>query len=98
MKPKTLAPSEGIRVDRTYRRCDLVALIPGDSEPIMLSLVGSYGLLPLGGKQAIFFGQHVIEALIRHAKDQQAKPERCRLTREELRAVKRQALRTAVAP
>jgi hypothetical protein len=98
MRPKsTLDPSEGVHVDRTYRRCDLVALIPGVHDEFIKFLVDLYGLLPLGGRQHVYFGRNIIESLIRHARDERVKPERRRLTRVELRAAKWQARRKAGA-
>jgi len=76
---------EGIFTNRTYRRAQLIALLPGGSEEFVKQLEDFYGLLPLGGKQPIYFGQHVVESLIRHAKDERVVPERRRATRQQLR-------------
>ena len=73
-------PAEGIRIDRTYRRSDLKALI-GCSDEFVRNLEAFYGLQPLGDKQAVYFGQNAIEALIRHAKNEQIRPGRRRQTR-----------------
>jgi hypothetical protein len=80
---------EGIFTNRTYRRAHLIALLPGGSEEFLKQLEEFYGLLPLGGKQSIYFGQHVIESLIRHAKDERVAPERRRVTRQRLRDERR---------
>jgi hypothetical protein len=84
----------GIVVNRTYRRAQLVALLPGGSEEFIRQLEIFYGLLPLGGKQAIYFGENVIESLIRHARNEQVKQVRCRLTQKELRRAKVEQQRT----
>jgi hypothetical protein len=76
---------EGIVTTRTYRRAHLIALLPGGSDEFLKQLEEFYGLLPLGGKQPIYFEQHVIESLIRHAKDERVVPLRRRATREALR-------------
>jgi hypothetical protein len=72
----TLDPSEGIHVDRTYRRCDLIELLPGGCEELIRQLEVLYGLLPLGGQPPLYFGQNIIESLIRHAKNERVQSER----------------------
>jgi len=61
----------------------------GGSEEFLKQLEEFYGLLPLGGKQPIYFGQQIIESLIRHAKDERVVPLRRRATREALRRERR---------
>jgi hypothetical protein len=72
----TLDPSEGIHVDRTYRRCDLIGLLPGGCEELIRQLEVLFGLLPLGGKPPLYFGLNIIESLIRHAKNERVQSER----------------------
>jgi hypothetical protein len=88
-RQESLEASEGIVIDRTYRRAQLIALLPGGSEEFLKQLEEFYGLLPLGGKQSIYFGQHIIDALVRHATDDRVVPKRRRATREALRRERR---------
>jgi hypothetical protein len=82
-------PLEGIDMHRTYRRAHLIALLPGGSHEFLKQLEEFYGLVPLGGRQPIYFGQNVLEALIRHARDERVEHVRGRVTRETLRRDKR---------
>jgi|HubBroStandDraft_6_1064221.scaffolds.fasta_scaffold73757_1 hypothetical protein len=79
------AAREGIENNRTYRRAHLIALLPGGSEEFLALLEEFYGLIPLGGRQPIYFGQNVLESLLRHAKDERVNQKRVRATRDALR-------------
>ena len=88
------AAREGIDTNRTYRRAHLIALLPGGSE-FLRQLEEFYGLLPLGERQLIYYGQNVLEALMRHAKDERVEQLRGRATRDALRKEQRRRRRRA---
>jgi hypothetical protein len=67
----------------------LIALLPGGTEEFLKQLEEFYGLIPLGGRQPIYFGQNVLESLLRHAKDERVEQRRGRATRDALRKERR---------
>ena len=89
------AAREGIDTNRTYRRAHLIALLPHGSEEFIRLLEKFYGLLPLGGRQPIYYGQNVLEALMRHAKDERVEQSRGRATRDTLRKEQQRRRRRA---
>jgi hypothetical protein len=78
-----------IFTDRTYTRAQLQGRLPGASVETFSTLEQLYGLLPLTTDPIMYYGPHLIEALVRRAKDERVSPSARRLSQGNARREQR---------